>query len=136
MRTYHATALIAAPPDRVWAELLGVLRWPEWLPTVTSVQPLGAAPLAVGARYRISQPRLRPAVWSVVQFDPQRSFAWESRSPGVRALANHSLSSAPGGSTHVALQIDFSGPLSVLVLWQCGFAGFHCGCKIEIAAVA
>lgn len=114
MRTYTATGVIAAPPERVWPVLSDVLRWPEWLPTVTSVEALGAVPLVVGARYRVTQPKLRPAIWSVVQFEPQRSFSWESRSPGVRALASHSLSPANRVATNVTLQIHFSGPLAIL----------------------
>lgn len=120
MRTYTATALIAAPPERVWSVLVDVLRWPEWLPTVTAIAPLDTTPFAVGARYNVTQPKLRPAIWSVVHLEPNHSFAWESRSPGLRTLANHSLSSAPGGSTGVTLQIDFAGPLSLLAVALAG----------------
>jgi hypothetical protein len=82
---------------------------------VTSVEPLDKATLAIGGRYRITQPRLRPAIWSVVRLEPPHFFSWESRPPGVRTLGSHSLSSEPGGATRVMLQIDFSGPLSLLV---------------------
>lgn len=115
MRAYTATVRISAPAERVWSVLADVVRWPEWLPTMSSVEPLGPAPLAIGARYKITQPKLRPAIWSVVVLEPVRSFAWESRSPGVRALASHSVSSAPGGSSEVALQVEFSGALSFAV---------------------
>lgn len=120
MRTYTATARIAAPTERVWSALSDVLHWPEWLPTVSSIEPLGAALLAVGARYRITQPKLPHAVWSVVQLEPLHLFSWESRAPGVRTLAIHSLNEQPGGLTDVALQINFSGPLSL-------FAGMFAG---------
>jgi hypothetical protein len=46
--------------------------------------------------------------------EPLRSFSWESRSPGVRALADHSLSPMPFGSTSLTLRIQFSGPLSAV----------------------
>ncbi|MGE0355030.1 MAG: SRPBCC family protein [Gemmatimonadales bacterium] len=113
-RPVTATAVIAAPPERAWALMADVLRWPEWLPTVTSVQPLGPGVLTLGARYRITQPRLRPAVWKVVGLEPQRSFSWETRSPGVRALADHSVRPLPDGSTSLTLRVRFSGPLSPL----------------------
>jgi len=113
-RAFRATRRIAAPPQRVWAPLADVVRWPDWLPTMSSIEPLGPAALAVGARYRITQPRLRPAIWTVVHLDPQRSFAWESRSPGVRALADHSLTPLPDGSTSVTLEVRFAGPLAPL----------------------
>ncbi len=113
-RTYRTTAIVAATPQQVWAVLSDVVRWPEWTTHVTSVEPLGPSPLAMGARYRIDQPRLRPAVWTVVGLEPLRSFSWEALSPGVRALGVHSLATEPDGSTCLELQIQFSGPLSVL----------------------
>lgn len=113
-RALSATARIAARPEQIWAILTDVVRWPDWLTTMTSVQPLGPKALALGARYRIAQPKLRPATWTVVRLEPSRSFAWETRSPGVRALADHTLTPMPDGSTSVTLQIQFSGPLSAL----------------------
>lgn len=120
MRTFSTTTLIAAPPERVWSVLVDVTRWPEWLPTVTEIESLDAHDLTMGGRYRLTQPKLRPAIWSVVSLDPQRAFSWESRSTGVRALASHVLEAAPGNSTRVTLQIEFTGPLSALVGWLAG----------------
>jgi uncharacterized membrane protein len=115
MPSFEFTTVIDAPPDRVWSVLSDVMHWPKWLPTVTSVEPLGSPTLAVGARYRLVQPKLWPAVWSVVDLSPHNHFSWESRSPGVRALGDHMLSPVSGGSTSVSLRVTFSGPLAVLV---------------------
>ena len=115
MRSYTASIRIAATPERIWPALSDVVRWPEWLPTMTSVEPLGAGgQLAVGARYKLAQPRLRPTVWSVVKLEPLRSFAWQAYSPGVSILATHSIDAAAGGLSEVTLQVQFSGPLSLL----------------------
>jgi hypothetical protein len=94
--------------------LADVARWPGWLPTVTAVEPLGPEALTLGSGYRIAQPGLRPAVWTVVRLEPLRSFAWETRSPGVHVHADHTLTAVPDGSTEVTLEIRFSGPLSAL----------------------
>jgi ribosome-associated toxin RatA of RatAB toxin-antitoxin module len=112
MPTFNATALIAASSQRVWPVMADVARWPEWLPTVTAVQALGPSPLAVGGRYRVLQPKLRPAIWSVVELEPQTRFSWESRAPGVRILADHILTPTTGAATSVTLQVVVSGPLS------------------------
>ena len=114
MPSFDATTLVAASPQRVWSLLADVARWPEWLPTVTAVQPLGSPGLSVGARYRILQPRLRPAIWSVIELDPQHRFAWESRSPGVRVVASHVMRAASDKTTSVTLEVVFSGPLAAL----------------------
>lgn len=113
-RPLRVTTHIAAPPERAWALLSDVTRWPEWLPTMTAVEPLGPSALTPGARYRITQPRLRPAIWTVVRLEAPGGFSWESRSPGVRVLADHSLRLMPDGSTSATLEIRFSGPLSGL----------------------
>lgn len=114
MSTYSASAHIAAPPERVWSVLADVVRWPEWLPTMSSVQALDAAALTIGGRYRITQPKLRPAIWSVVSLEPQRGFAWQSRSPGLRSLATHVVRPMSGASVEVTLQVSFAGPMGWL----------------------
>ncbi len=115
MSTFASSIQVAAPVTRVWSVLADVTRWPEWTSTVTSIEALGAPALALGSRYRMVQPGLRPAVWTVVALDPLRSFTWEMRSPGVRAIAGHILSPAADGTIRVDLDVRFSGPMSALV---------------------
>ncbi len=109
-----AATTIAAPAERIWPVLADVVHWPDWLTTMISVQPLDGDALALGARYRVTQPRLPPATWTVIRLEPGISFAWESRSPGVRAVADHLLRVMPDGSTSVTLRVEFSGPLAFL----------------------
>ena len=59
MTDFAIAVEISAPPDRVWALMSDIGRWPEWTPTVTRVDPLDPGPLAVGHRARIRQPRLK-----------------------------------------------------------------------------
>lgn len=43
MPSYEATIVIDAPVEHVWSVPAEVSQWPLWLPTVTSVEPLGIA---------------------------------------------------------------------------------------------
>jgi uncharacterized protein YndB with AHSA1/START domain len=105
---------IQASPDRVWAVLRDIEHWPEWTPTVTSIQRLDRGPVAVGSRARIRQPKLPLAEWQVTELDEGRSFTWVSRSPGVRVTARHWVEADEAGS-RATPSLQFSGLLGPLV---------------------
>ncbi len=107
MTHFSIAVEIQASPDRVWTVLRDIERWPEWTPTVTSIQRLDRVPLAVGSRARIRQPKLPPAEWQVTELDEGRSFTWVTRSPGVRVTARHWVEPKEGGS-RVTLSLQFS----------------------------
>ena len=116
MTRYEIAVEIPAPPERVWAVMSDVERWPEWTPSVTKVERLDGGPLAVGSRARIRQPNLLPAVWQVTELRPGRGFTWVTRSPGVRVTGIHAVEPAPGGS-RATLSLEFAGPLAGIVGW-------------------
>ena len=90
-----------------------VERWPEWTPTVKKIRALDQGPLAVGSRKIIWQPKLLPAKWKLTELDDaRRSFTWETRAPGLRVEARHSVDS--GNVTRAILSIGFSGLLGPL----------------------
>ncbi len=99
---------IAAPRATVWGVMADVERWPEWTPTMTSVERLDGGPFAVGSRVRIRQPRLPTAVWTVTAFEPERYLEWQNASPGLESLAGHRLEGAAGG-TRVTLSLRWRG---------------------------
>ncbi|WP_439587748.1 SRPBCC family protein [Hydrogenophaga sp.] len=115
MNTYSTSLRILATPERIWPIVADVVHWPEWLPTMTSVEGLSGSALAIGNQYHVVQPGFRPTLWTVIELEPPRCFAWEARWPGARALARHTVRAAPDGqSSDVELQVLFSGPLGFL----------------------
>lgn len=115
MRSYRVTEDIAAPAGSVWALICNVVAWPKWLPTVTSVTPLGAESLQVGSRFRVLQPRLRPAIWEVTSVEAGRSFVWQSRSAGLAMCGSHVVEPTGPSGSRVTLELTFSGILSPLI---------------------
>jgi uncharacterized membrane protein len=113
MRIEHSIE-IAAPRARVWALTMDLERWPEITPTITHLERLDDAPLAVGSRVRIKQPGQGARIWTVTALDPQERFEWSARLMGTTMTATHQLSEAPGGTTN-RLVIDIEGHLSALV---------------------
>jgi uncharacterized membrane protein len=104
---------IDAPPDQVFAVLCDVERWPEWTPTMTSVQRLDQGPFAVGSSAQIRQPKLRPTVWMVTELEAQ-NFTWIARAPGLRMKAGHLVERQRAGS-RVQLSFEISGFLGPVV---------------------
>lgn len=115
MVTYEIVGEVNAPIERVWAVLSKVEAWPAWLPTVSSVEPLGSAPIMIGARYRVRQPKLRSTVWTVSELEPPVRFAWRASSPGVELLADHALERTSAEVIRVRLRFEFRGWLGRLL---------------------
>jgi len=106
---------VGAPPDRVWDVLVDVERWPEWTESVSIVRVLDAAPLAVGSRVEVSQPRIPTGTYTVTKLAPGRAFVWEQRQPGSTVAAHHDCTPLPGGGTRVELRVVMTGPLGAVV---------------------
>ena len=105
---------VAAPQDTVWAVMTDAERWPEWTASVRSIRLLDAAPLRVGSRALIRQPRFPPALWTVTALDQGRSFTWKSVAPGLRVYGSHSAEAIPGG-TRATLSLHYEGLLGRLL---------------------
>jgi uncharacterized protein YndB with AHSA1/START domain len=99
---------IDAPPERVFAVLCDVERWPEWTSSMTRVQRLDRGTFGIGAKARVIQPKLRAATWQVTELQENRSFTWVAQSPGVRIKAGHFVE-AEGGGSRGSLSLEFGG---------------------------
>ena len=114
MNDFRIEVEIHAAPALVWEIMRDVERWREWTPTVTSIRLLDPAPLRVGTRAVVRQPKLPPAKWRVTEFDELRkSFTWVSSGPGVRVIARHSVEARGEGSC-ATLSLRYSGALAGL----------------------
>lgn len=106
---------VPAPPAEVWRLVSDVSRWPEFLPTIDAVELLGeSGVVGVGSKFRVRQPGLPSAVYSVTEWHEGRGFTWEARSGGVRTIATHTIT-ALGTGSHVELSIDWKGALAGLI---------------------
>lgn len=112
MRFEHSTT-IQAPPERVWEIFSDVERWPDWTPTVESVERLDAGRIHLGSRTRIRQPKLQTAVWEVTEFKDGEYFEWVSKGPGITTTGGHRVVSTPEGTVATAT-IFQEGPLAWL----------------------
>jgi uncharacterized protein YndB with AHSA1/START domain len=101
-RELYAEAVVAAPPERVWAALTDFSRMPEWSPELVRMVPLKRGGLRVGQWY-LGINRRRAAVWPtrnvVALLEPGRLLAWDTTSSGARWIWE--LSPVDGASTRV-----------------------------------
>ncbi|HVK39551.1 MAG TPA: SRPBCC family protein [Candidatus Kapabacteria bacterium] len=118
---FIVTTEVDAPPEVVYAVMTDVERWPEWTPTVTRVERLddAGAPLALGSRLRIVQPKVPPAEWTVTALEPGHGFRIVSSSPGATVEANHwAEPAASGRGSRVTLSVTFTGFLGRAIGWM------------------
>ncbi len=111
--TEHITT--GASRDNAWAAVAGVTTWPTWTKSMREVRPIDADRLAVGNRFRITQPGLPKAVYQVDEVSDGESFTWTYRAPGVRTVGFHRVDSNADGSTEIVIGIRHTGPLARLV---------------------
>jgi carbon monoxide dehydrogenase subunit G len=118
-RLFETSRHIEASPDEVWEVLSDVARWPEWTPTVDSVQRLDDGPFTVGSRAKVRQPRLPQAVWHVTEIVDGRSFTWQAKGPGMATIGRHELTPDGDGSL-VRLSIEQTGPMGAVaaLVWR------------------
>jgi len=110
---FRVTVNIDAPPEKVFAVLCDVERWPEWTPTMIRVQRLDQGPFAVGSVAQVRQPKLRPTKWKVTELEPQ-NFTWVASAPGLRMKAGHAVQRLRSGS-RVELSFEISGFMGPVV---------------------
>jgi ribosome-associated toxin RatA of RatAB toxin-antitoxin module len=109
---YATSTTTPAQPDRLWAVLKDVEKWPEWIEVYEEVRLADSGPLTVGARAHVKQRGLAAGDWTVTALDQGRVFTWESHQPGARLVGRHEISAEPGGGSRLALAFEMTGGLS------------------------
>ena len=104
---------IPAPVERAWEVMSDVDRWHEWTPSIRAITRLGDAPLAVGTKVVVRQPKFPPALWTVTDVQPGRSFTWVSVAPGMRVTGTHTVEPTAAGS-RARLSLKYEGPIGRL----------------------
>jgi hypothetical protein len=100
-----------ANPETIWQILADVSHWKDWTPTILDITPLTGENLQVGARYRVSQPEIKPAIYEVTACGPNEGFTWVQKMPGGGLFASHTIR-VKDGSTNVELSFFSQGLLA------------------------
>jgi len=115
MPTYSTSITINASQNDIWKVLSDVPRWHEWTPTVIKTEVLDTPELKLGNRYKVYQPKLQPAEWTVTVLTPLSNFIWESKMPGMHMIAEHNVNAVGKDQTEVILKFAFHGFLGEII---------------------
>ena len=102
---------IDAPQPRVWDVLSDLEAWPQRIETVETVNLLTPAPIAVGSRVRLKQPKLPEGSWDVTAWDAPSYFEWTQKSGGATSVAGHRVEALGEGRARLTLTLDMRGLL-------------------------
>ncbi len=102
---------IGASQQRVWDVVSDIAAWPRVTETVESAEVLTPAPLRVGSRVRLRQPKLPEATWEITNWDAPSFFAWQQKSGGVTIDAGHRIEALGDDRARLILTIDMRGLL-------------------------
>jgi len=111
---------IDASPDTVWRTLTDVESWPKWTASMTSVERLQPGELGVGSTARVTQPKLKAAVYTVTECEPGKSFVWEMKATGVKVRGTHFVEERGEGQARMTLGIEQTGALSGIIATMFG----------------
>jgi len=115
MPTYSTSITINASQESVWKVLSNVSHWNEWTPTVIKTEVLDTPELKLGNRYKVFQPKLQPAEWTVTVLTSPSNFIWESKIPGMTMIAEHNVNVVGTNQTEVTLKFAFQGFLGEII---------------------
>ena len=138
MKSYEASADIAATPDRIWAVLTDAAGYPTWDSGVERVEGTITPGSTIKVFSSVSPGRAFPV--KVSEFTPGRLMRWSGGMPlglfkGVRTFRL----TPNGGNTRFEMREEFTGPMLPLI-WRSmpdlgpSFARFAAGLKARAEA--
>jgi uncharacterized membrane protein len=102
---------IDARQQRVWDVLSDLEAWPQRIETVDAVELLSPAPVGVGSRVRLKQPKLGEGTWEVTVWDAPSYFEFRQQSGGITSVAGHRVEALEEGRSRLTLTLEMRGLL-------------------------
>jgi len=100
------TSVISSSPEQIFKVLADVIHWNQWTKSVLDISFVEHDTLKVGAKIKVLQAKLPPAIWTITEISENKSLTWEKRSFGLRMIANHTIQESNEGA-FVKLQIIY-----------------------------
>lgn len=139
MKEYQVSDRIHASPEKIWAILTDIDKWPEWDPSCERIE----GTLALGQKVKAFS-KLSPGrgfAVKVSEFTPPLKMTWTGGIPLglLRGERTFTLSELKSGVTEFSMREVFSGPMLALIGGSIpdmteAFEGFVAGLKARAEA--
>jgi hypothetical protein len=106
-------SLIHSTPEHIFSVLMKLGQWNQWTKSIISISFVNNDSFKVGAKIKVLQPKLSPAVWTITEISENKSLVWEKKSLGLKMTANHFIQESTEGPI-VKLQIIYQGFLATV----------------------
>jgi hypothetical protein len=106
---------IDAQQQRVWDVLSDLEAWPKRIESVDVVELLTPAPVAIGSRVRLKQPKLPEGTWDITVWDAPSYFEFRQKSSGITSVAGHRVEVLEEGRSRLTLSLYMRGLLIPVV---------------------
>lgn len=107
------TLAIDAQPNDIFNVLMDFERWNRWTQSITEMSMLNNDRPGAGAKIRVLQPKLLPAIWTITEILRDKSLTWEKRSFGLTMLSEHLIMNGDK-ETSMTIRMTYQGPLAGL----------------------
>jgi uncharacterized membrane protein len=112
---FEKTVEIDAPQQRVWDVLSALEAWPQHIETVDSVEILTPAPITIGSRVRLKQPKLPEGTWVITVWEAPPYFEWTQKTGGTTNVAGHRVEALGEGRARLTLTLEMRGLLIPII---------------------
>ena len=107
------TLAINARPNDIFNVLTHLEQWNQWTQSISEMSILNEDVPGLGARVKVLQPKLPPAIWTITEIKQDKSFTWEKKSVGLKMISEHLILSV-ANETSVTIRTTYEGLLANL----------------------
>ena len=108
---------IEADQQRVWEVLSDFEAWPRRIETVDVAEVLTPAPVAIGSRILLKQPKLPDSTFDITVWDAPSYFEMRQKSGGMTTVAGHRVEVLEEGRSRLTLSLDMRGPMIIVAMF-------------------
>jgi carbon monoxide dehydrogenase subunit G len=113
---FESSIEINAPTGKLWTLIDRLEEWPQWMPSIKSIERISRGPLGIGSQLAVTANVSRLTVkllMTIVEFVPERSVVMKGRALGTNLTRFYTLEPV-NDRTRVTVGGEVSGVLALL----------------------